>query len=66
MEFLQLQVKKKVLANIRLFTGNMKLYLLKEEIFLLIEEHEKQVAFIKTIENQELQNSLFELLYSGK
>ena len=32
----------------------------------LIEEHEKQVAFIKTIENQELQNSLFELLYSGK
>ncbi len=32
----------------------------------LIEEHEKQVAFIKTNENQELQNSLFELLYSGK
>ncbi len=25
----------------------------------LIEEHEKQVAFIKTNENQELQNSLF-------
>ena len=32
----------------------------------LIKEYEIQVAYIKTIENAELQNSLFELLYSGK
>ena len=32
----------------------------------LIKEYDKQVAYIKTIENTELEDSLFELLYSGK
>ena len=32
----------------------------------LIKEYDKQVAYIKTIENAELEDSLFELLYSGK